>query len=119
MRYQEYLKSLEMTYLKAYGNCEPVCRKMKDKFPELKLIRGHYYCDGWGKRMHWWLLSSDGKIIDPTAIQFPSNGTGAYELWDESHPEPTGMCPNCGDYVFDSRTVHPECEGAFIASLYE
>ena len=118
MKYQRYLNNLDMTYEKAYGKCKDVSEEMLKHFPELRLARGHYYCHKWGERMHHWLVTPEGKIIDPTKIQFPSNGFGVYEEWDETQQEPTGMCPNCGEYIYDGRHVHEECEGAFIASLY-
>ncbi|KKL54797.1 hypothetical protein LCGC14_2261840, partial [marine sediment metagenome] len=85
--YQEYIVELNMNYGKTYGKCKEVCEEMNKRFPELKLIRGHYYCHGWGERMHHWLVSPDGNIIDPTKIQFPSKGFGVYEPWDESQDE--------------------------------
>lgn len=118
MNYQKYIDNLNMTYEKAYGKCESVCKDINTRFPELKLIRGHYFDTAWGERAHWWLTDSTGKIVDPTAIQFPSKGRGVYESWDESQPEPTGKCSNCGEYIFDGKYLHKECEIEFRASLY-
>ena len=84
------------------GTCQPVCRAMQTSFPELALVRGHYHCPEWGRRGHWWLLTPDGEVIDPTVAQFPSGGSGEYEKWDESKPEPTGGCHNCGVEVFNN-----------------
>ena len=117
--YQKYINNLKMTYEKAYGNCEKVCKKMNKQFPELIPIKGHYYCMVWGKRMHWWLETHDGTIIDPTAIQFPTKGYGVYDPWDNTQPEPTGKCPNCGEYCYEGEQVHRECHSAFIRSLME
>ena len=61
-----------------YGQCKEVTRQMAETFPELKRIRGHYYCWAWGERAHWWLADTNGTIIDPTAQQFPSKGKGEY-----------------------------------------
>jgi len=116
MNYQEYIKNLNLDYSKAYGKCEKICKEMKEVFPELKLIRGHYYCIVWGERQHWWLEAEDGKVIDPTAIQFPSKGTGVYEPWGDKE-EPTGKCPNCGEYTYNEY-IHKECHDAFVASCY-
>ena len=85
----------------SYGQCVEVTRRMKESCPELERIRGHYYCTAWGEREHWWLIDSDGNVVDPTAEQFPSNGRGVYIPWNEGTPEPTGMCPNCGEHCFD------------------
>ena len=105
-KYSKYIADLKMTYSKAYGNCKPICKQMKEHFPELKRIRGHYYCIVWGERMHWWLQPENGDIIDPTAIQFPTKGHGVYEPWDETQDEPIGKCPNCGEYIFNGCYVH-------------
>jgi hypothetical protein len=118
MKYQEYMKGLNLTSETAFGQCKKICEEMNKVFPELKLIRGHYFCPIWEERGHWWLVNHNNDIIDPTAIQFPSKGEGLYIPWDESQAEPTGKCPNCGELIFDGRYVHKECEIAFISSLY-
>jgi len=116
-KYIKYINQLNMTYEKAYGNCEKVCRKMQRQFPELQLIRGHYYCIVWGERTHWWLQTECGDIIDPTAIQFPTNGSGVYEPWDETQEEPTGKCIQCGEYCYKGIYIHQECQEAFKKCL--
>ena len=116
-KYQNYINDLNITYEKAYGNCKKVCEKMNKQFPELILTRGHYYCAVWGERMHWWLQTTEGEIIDPTATQFPTKGHGVYDQWDETQKEPTGKCPNCGEYCYEGEQVHRECHNAFLASL--
>ena len=99
-----------------YGQCKEVSRKMAEVFPELKRIRGHYYCWAWGERAHWWLADANGTIIDPTAQQFPSKGKGEYVPWPEGALEPTGMCPNCGDPCYDGNTCCSEsCANAYVA----
>jgi len=99
----------------AYGTCKEVTRQMAEDFPELARVRGHYYDWAWGERAHWW-LTLDGKIIDPTAAQFPSKGKGEYVPWEEGAPEPTGMCPNCGDPCYDGQTCCSEsCANAYVA----
>jgi len=113
--YEKYISKLNLIQQTAYGQCREICEKMNDKFPELKLTRGHYYCTVWGERTHWWLQTSDNKIIDPTAIQFPSKGH--YVPWNETQTEPTGQCPNCGEYIYDGKYTHKECEIAFLSSL--
>lgn len=103
---------------KTYGQCAEVTQQMADAFPELTRVRGHYYCIVWGERAHWWLVDSDGTIVDPTADQFPTKGTGHYEPWVEGSAEPTGMCPNCGEYCYDGDYLcSKDCEVAYVASL--
>ena len=84
----------------AYLACAHATRLMVLEFPELCRVRGHYRCSLWGERLHWWCKTPDGEILDPTKIQFPSHGAGDYLPWDESSPEPTGKCANCGVYVY-------------------
>jgi hypothetical protein len=83
-----------------YGKCAEVTLAMAAEFPELRRVRGHYFCSSWGMRSHWWLLAPDGSVIDPTAAQFPSRGVGIYFKWNEGDEEPTGKCANCGEYVY-------------------
>lgn len=99
-----------------YGKCYEACLEMQKSFPELKLVRGHYWCPMWDQREHWWLVAG-GEIIDPTVSQFPTKGFGAdYEPWDESRKEPTGICPNCGGYAYDNNTCCSEkCDREYAA----
>ena len=96
-----------------YGQCKEVTRQMAADLPELTRVRGHYYCWAWGERAHWWLADANGTIIDPTAQQFPSKGKGEYVPWPEGAPEPSGICPNCGDPCYDGNTC---CSGACTQS---
>jgi hypothetical protein len=101
------------------GKCEIATIEMLKNFPELIRVRGHYYCSVWGEREHWWLETSEGGVIDPTASQFPTRGHGVYVPWDESQPEPTGRCPNCGEYSYNGETCCSDlCSTEFRASLY-
>ncbi len=94
-----------------YGKCDSRTLEMQKVFPELQRVRGHYWCLSWGRRTHWWLKTADGAVVDPSANQFPSKGTGFYEEHDESQPEPTGRCLNCGEYIFGLDTFcSPACQ---------
>ena len=84
-----------------YGKCKEATLKMQEAFPEFKRVKGHYYDLLWGERAHWWLVSEEG-IVDPTAAQFPTKGTGEYIEWVGE--EATGKCPNCGDYTYENKT---------------
>jgi hypothetical protein len=98
-KYQEWIqKNVEGT---GKGKCLEVAQKMLAEFPELILVRGHYI-DGKYRLPHWWLKTADDEIVDPTAAQFFTKGLLDYEEWDESKPEPTGKCPNCGGYCYDN-----------------
>ena len=111
-----YRMWIEQNVTHPIGKCHTIAKLMQSKFTELRMARGHYYCPIWGQREHWWLIDPQNKIVDPTAQQFPSKGTGAYVQW--KGPEPTGKCPNCGQYVYNGDQIcSKKCELAFIASL--
>lgn len=103
-RYADWIATHYPTPESAYGQCDAATTAMLAAFPELRRVRGHYYCLVWGERSHWWLVAPDGAIVDPTACQFPSRG-GVYEPWSEGADEPSGKCPNCGGYVYGGGTV--------------
>jgi len=102
----------------SYGKCEETTLWMNKEFPELTRVRGHYYCPIWGERTHWWLVDPDGEIVDPTVDQFPSKGFGVYEEWTEGDEEPTGKCPNCGEYCYNgSSTCSDKCYTEYASYL--
>lgn len=73
-------EQIQKDYLLYRGNClefvEEICRVDSS----LRMIRGHYFCRSWGtNEQHWWAIRTDGSIVDPTAAQFPCNGSGEYE----------------------------------------
>ncbi len=85
-----------------WGKCEELTKRMALAFPELHRIRGHYNCPIDGRLPHWWMLSPNGEVIDPTRNQFSSKGQGRYE--PHVGPEPTGTCLCCGALVYDGQT---------------
>lgn len=116
IRYANWIT--ENVHNNGYGQCKEITEAMAGAFPELVRVRGHYYCWSWGEREHWWLVDPGGKIIDPTAAQFPSHGAGQYVEWNEGDREPTGMCPNCGDNCYDGDSCCSErCFNAYRAYL--
>jgi hypothetical protein len=111
----EYYHWVDENVPAAYGKCAAVTLNMQQMFPELERVRGHYCCWVWGRREHWWLVAPDGAIIDPTASQFPSKGNGEYIPWQEGAEEPTGICMNCGDYVYSDLFCSKRCEVIVMA----
>jgi len=109
--YQEWIKENVPK-----GTCCEITKAMQVVFPELRRVRGHYHCWIWGKREHWWLMNGD-EVIDPTKDQFPSRGEGTYVELPKGMPEPTGMCPNCGEYCYNGEQVHAHCFHEFMRSL--
>lgn len=95
-----------------YGKCEQTAIAMVAAFPELEVRKGFFRDALWGDRAHWWCRRrSDGRIIDPTALQhpsgilFPENASAYEDLTDATEEEmarrcPTGRCPSCGEPVY-------------------
>lgn len=111
-----YEKWIAENVKETYGKCAEITLLMQEEFPELKRVRGHYYCLIWGERTHWWLVDELDNIIDPTKDQFPSKGVGHYEPWIEGSPEPTGKCPNCGELIYTGRELcSEECFNSYVA----
>jgi hypothetical protein len=85
-------------YLKYRGKCKEEAEKLIEKYPGLRLVRGHYHCpiDN-HDHQHWWCVTSKGDIIDPTLMQFHSRGEGIYT-------EFTGIteCSYCGKEIEES-----------------
>lgn len=112
--------SYNFFYKKFRGNCKEYCEKLLEEFPdELQLKRGYFHEPSWQeKQPHWWLVDKNGKIHDPTALQFPSKGDnylkndlrviGVYEEFDGY-----ANCEECGkkiaekDFVMQGR--YPCC----------
>lgn len=86
-----------------FGKCKEITHAMVKAFPKLTRVRGFYMCADWGKRAHWWLVDAEGKVVDPTADQFPSQGTSEYAQWIEGSEEPTDKCMNCGGYTYGAK----------------
>ena len=79
------------------GRCLDEAKIMKNKFPELTLIKGHVYAPPpWGKRAHWWLTTPEGEIVDPTRGQFPPLFDSEYEPFKDGDDVRLGKCMNCG-----------------------
>jgi hypothetical protein len=112
-----YAEWMEKNVTDPYGTCREVTREMVKAFPHLRRVRGHYHCFSWGDREHWWCEDEHGNVIDPTRKQFPSRGCGTYTEWDDSQAEPTGKCPNCGEYCYGGEQVHEHCHDEFLRSL--
>lgn len=106
-QYANWITAYRQRVGDATGRCAEATSEMAAAFPELTRVRGHVPFAG-REWTHWWLVSPDGTVIDPTADQFGPSGPVAYFPHDEAGPEPTGKCPNCGGYVYDSSTVCSE-----------
>lgn len=63
------------------GKCKEYVDKLCLENPELIKVRGYYYDYG-SIEQHWWVKDKEGNIIDPTKLQFLSEGNGVYEEFD-------------------------------------
>ena len=108
---------MESDYHKYRGKCKEFSEKLIAKNPNLRLVRGHYCCPIWGEQQHWWCEDENGKVIDPTAKQFPSKGIGEYVKFDGNC-----TCSECGkrgkeeDFSFESnyQFCSGECHMRFV-----
>ncbi len=97
------------------GRCDRATALMVEQFPELKRQPGFVHCS-WGADQHWWCVTEDGVIVDPTANQFP--GTFHYDPIDVTNPEdvkriPIGVCANCSADIYpDSECTNTVCSEA-------
>lgn len=79
-------------YIKYRGKCKEFCEALCKEDTTLTMVRGHYYDAMWGQQAHWWCTKPDGTVVDPTKLQFPSEGRGLYVPFDG-----TVECSNCGE----------------------
>ena len=112
------------------GRCKQFALKMKEAFPELRVTNGFVTLLLYDEALtHWWCVTPDGVIVDPTAGQYIWNGTpiAEYEEITDDHDErrfPKVKCMECGEYYYVkpelNGTMHTKaCESAFIADLNE
>ncbi len=109
--------------VKCAGDVTTTCREAVATLvalcPELKAIRGQVVMkdspDGDTRPWpHWWAVTADGVVVDPTAAQFPSQLE--YRPHDESKGPPTGKCPNCGGLCHNHNyCCSDKCEREYVA----
>jgi len=121
----KYVLWVEMNYpssQSAYLQCAEATERMVEEFPELKRVRGlasvkEPYDLPPTKTPHWWCVTPDGTIIDPTAHQYPTE-IESYEEADESKGPPTGKCPNCGSLCYEGNYLcSDKCNDEYMAYL--
>lgn len=118
--YDAWIAERVKEYADAYGKCGEVTEEMQAEFPELRRVRGFYHCPMIGQRTHWWLMTEDNIVVDPTKRQFPSGGLlGDYEELADDELEdrvPTGPCMECGEPCFKGATFcSDECGDIHVA----
>ena len=106
----------------AYLKCAEATEKMVATFPELKRVRGlasveEHHGFPPTRTPHWWCVSPDGTIVDPTEHQYPTKIL-SYEEADETRGPPTGKCPNCGGLCYEgSYLCSDKCDKEYLAYL--
>ena len=110
--------------LRKYGtpsnNCMTFTRRFAEQFSDLKRVCGFYYAPNFAASHgeHWWLVDQQGAVVDPTADQFASAGTGHYVPYDpEKHQVVKGKCMHCGQGLFSRIGAYPcsrECDEAIV-----
>jgi len=111
------------------GKCAHATQAMVEAFPELKRQAGFVHVD-WGRfaldrEQHWWCVTPDGEVVDPTVSQFHFGYVHEYEPLDLDNPAdvariPTGKCSNCGGPIYnhyDSTVCSDECHRSYCAYL--
>lgn len=101
-QYEDWISENYQTEESAFLKCADATTKMTQKFPELKRVRGHAMV-AFQLRPHWWCVTPEGDIVDPTAKQW-----GVLVAFYEpliSEEEPYGKCLNCGELLFRSKAA--------------
>jgi len=116
--YNKYIRELTQnkTPTDLINRCKEYSIRMVRDFPELRLVGGYYVCSKLGKRVHWWCESPNGAIIDSTAAQFPSRGTGSYREVLPRERENGRKCKSCLSPLYDNELdfCTTECENKDI-----
>ena len=117
--YNMWIKSNYPTGKEAYLQCEEATQLMVSVFPELERVRGLASVEEPHnlpptKTPHWWCVTEEGTIVDPTAHQYPTSIL-SYEEADESKGPPTGKCPNCGCLCYDGNYLcSAKCDKEYL-----
>ncbi len=120
-RHEAVRQELLARYGTSNADCGVFTREMQRRFPELTRVPGFYYPPDseWSHGEHWWLEDAQGRVIDPTADQWPSCGKGRYVRYDPHvHRVVKGKCMNCGVGLF-SREGHYACSPSCADDLFE
>ena len=82
----------ETDYMKYRGKCKEMSGALILEHPNLRLVRGHYWCPISNRNEpHWWCVDKRGNVYDPTKKQFLSKGMGDYIEFDG-----VCECSQCG-----------------------
>jgi len=112
LAYNSWINANYPTAKSARLQCDEATKEMVNVFAELKRVRGLASVkEPYGlpptRTPHWWCVTSEGTIIDPTAHQYPTEIL-SYSEADESKGSPTGKCPNCGGLCYKGNSLCSE-----------
>jgi hypothetical protein len=119
--YKKWIRDNYPTIRETLGKCKSACEAMRLEFPELEITNGFVYLAFHEEvQTHWWCKTSDGEIVDPTSMQYTSNGTPIthYDEITDQHDErqfEKAKCMNCGEYYY----LKPELKGVMHNSICE
>ena len=124
-KYKLWIADRLATGADPFAKCSEWTQDMLTAFPgELARVRGTVTLSNGWEREHWWLVDNlDFTTYDPTVSQFrqPYYGNAvvlAYHPRDESEPEPTGLCHECGGYCYNNdQLCSKDCERRYLAYL--
>lgn len=100
-----------------FRKCQEVTEEMKKVFPELRIAKGLVTIIENGRDyQHQWLVDENDLIVDPTSNQWA--GIMQYKEIKEGDPYPTGVCANCGGFIFsdygDSTVCSDKCHKEYM-----
>lgn len=118
----EYDQWIKEHVYECKGNCKLYAQEMAEAFPELIVVSGTYFRPEDSPADHWWCVTKEGEIIDPTAHQFEldRDGRPVYKVDNANYTTDenvTGKCPRCGAWCYDNdEYCSAKCE---LAALRE
>ena len=80
------------------GTCARGAKEMVEAFPELRRVAGWVFGPKMPPTEHFWCVTRDAAIVDPTAGQF--EGELNYREFRPGDSVCVGRCMNCGDYIY-------------------
>ncbi len=89
---------LELCESKPRGLCGSATQEMVRAFPELTRVPGFVFAEGGARFEHYWCVTVDGEIVDPTASQFW--GIRSYVPFQPGDVLRVGRCANCGEEIY-------------------
>lgn len=103
-RYAAWIADYAQARPSLTGKCAAATKEMAAAFPELTRVAGWAHLEGGGSPEHWWCVTADGTVVDPTAGQW-STPVERYEAFKPGGTVRVGRCMNCGWDIYDKVTT--------------